>query len=250
MNAWQEIADLKATLDALRPLSRSSLKALEAWYDVELTFTSNAIEGNTLTRSETALVLDKGFTVRGKPLRDHMEALDHADAIGYVRRLANQSEPLREGDIRDLHGLVLGRSQPQLAGRYSDHQRAVAGSAVIFPAPSEIGPLMSALGIWLNEAEPTPQNSFEAHYQLVTIHPFSDGNGRTARLLMNLMLLRGGYPPVVIGPEDRADYLDALETAQLGNDMVPYRQFMSERLLTSLRHHIEHAQRAIRADST
>ena len=240
-----EIGALKARLDALRPLTAASLDALAAWYDVELTYTSNAIEGNTLTRSETALVLDKGITVRGKPLRDHMEAIDHREALTYVRRLAARGEPLREGDVRDLHGLVLARSQPDEAGRYGGHQRAVAGSTVTFPSPSEIGPLMAEFGTWLSGTVPTYDEAFEAHYRLVTIHPFSDGSGRTARLLMNLLLLRGGHPPIAIGPEERADYLDALERRQLDGGEEPYVAFMTDRLLASLRHHIEHAERAL-----
>lgn len=240
-----EIARLKARLDELRPMAGASLDALAAWYDVELTYTSNAIEGNTLTRSETAIVLEKGVTVRGKPLRDHMEAVDHGEALGYVRGLAARDETLREGDVRDLHGLVLARSQPGEAGRYSAHQRAVAGSAVTFPSPAEIGPLMAEFGRWLASTEPTHDEAFEAHCRLVTIHPFSDGNGRTARLLMNLLLLRSGYPPVAIGPEERADYLDALELRQTGGPAEPYAAFMADRLLASLRHHIDHAERAL-----
>jgi Fic family protein len=163
-SVWQETARKKLELDAIRPLTARSLAALEAWYDVELTYTSNAIEGNTLTRSETAIVLEKGFTVRGKPLKDHMEALDHKDALGYVRALARKGGPLREGDVRELHKLVLLRGNPAEAGRYSRRQRAVAGSSVIFPSPVEIGPLMGDFGRWLARADATPDNAFEAHH--------------------------------------------------------------------------------------
>ena len=245
MSVWDEIADAKARLDQIRPLASQSLDALEAWYDVELTYTSNAIEGNTLSRSETAFVLEKGITVRGKPLRDHMEAVDHGEALAYVRTLARRNERFRESDVRDLHRIVLSRSQPGEAGRYSEHQRAVAGSQVTFPMPSENAPLMAAFGEWLGSVEPLPANGIEAHYRLVTIHPFSDGNGRTARLLMNLLLLRGGYTPAVIGPAERPDYLDALERRQLSGDTEPYDTFMAGRLLASLTHHIEHAEQAL-----
>ena len=192
----------KARLDGLRPLAGPSLAALERWYDVELTYTSNAIEGSTLTRSETAVVVEKGITIGGKPLRHHLEALDHMDALLFVRALAGNAEPLREGDVREIHRLVLARSDPDEAGRYSGRERRVLGSTIRFPSPAAIPPLMAEFAEWLADAEPDPGTAFDAHYRLVTIHPFSDGNGRTARLLMNLILFRAGYPPVVIAPEE------------------------------------------------
>lgn len=244
---WQDIEQRKRRLDALRPLTARSLAALDAWYDVELTFTSNAIEGSTLTRSETAIVLEKGLTVAGKPLKDHLEAIDHKEALDYVRALAVAGEPLREGDVREVHQLVLRRSNPADAGVYSRHQRAVAGSKVAFPSPAEIGPLMGDLGRWLASTEASPDKAFEAHLRLASIHPFSDGNGRTARLLMNLVLLRGGYPPVVIGPEQRPEYVDALERRQLTGDEAPYRQLMASRLLASLDDYLGHVEKGLAA---
>ena len=228
----------KATLDELRPLSRTSYEALAAWYDVELTYTSNAIEGNTLTRSETAIVLEKGITVNGKPLRDHMEAVGHKDALDYVRGLARRDEPIREIDIRHIHALLLGRSDPENAGRYSTVQRMISGSPLVLPGPAEISPLMADFSSWLFNASPNAETAFTAHARLVAIHPFSDGNGRTARLLMNLILFKAGYPPVIIGPEERADYIASLEELQLrrGSDM--YLRFMKRRLDASLDNYI------------
>ena len=238
MDVDSGIAAKKARLDALRPLVGKSLGALQAWYDVELTYTSNAIEGNTLTRSETAIVLEKGITIGGKPLKDHLEALGHRDAIGYVRALAAVDAPIREGDIREIHRLVLARADPEEAGRYSRHQRAIAGSPLMLPSPAEIPALMGDLAAWLASAPASHETAFEAHYRLVTVHPFSDGNGRAARLLMNLLLLRAGYPPVVIGPEERVAYLDALQARQLRDDAEPWRTFMAARLDASLTHHL------------
>src|SRR6266446_7501277 len=108
----------KERLDRLRPLSPKSLEALGVWYDVELTYSSNAIEGNTLTRSETAIVLEKGITIGGKPLKDHLEAIGHRDALAFVRTLAVPGEPLREIDIREIHRLILAQVDPEEAGRY------------------------------------------------------------------------------------------------------------------------------------
>lgn len=233
----------KARLDRLRPLSPKSLDALATWYDVELTYTSNAIEGNTLSRSETAIVLEKGITIGGKPLKHHLEALGHRDALGFARTLATAGEKVRETDIREIHRLIISRIDPEEAGRYSTHQRAIAGSALVLPSPAEIPPLMGDFAAWLATAPAGPETAFEAHARLVAIHPFSDGNGCTARLLMNLLLMQAGYPPVVIGPENRVAYIDALQGLQLKGDPEPYRRFMVERLEASLDHHLQMLER-------
>lgn len=234
----ERLRDKKERLDKLRPLNRRSLDALAAWYDVELTYSSNAIEGNTLTRSETAIILEKGITIGGKPLKDHLEAIGHRDALHFVRTLAAGGERVREIDIREIHRLILGRIEPEEAGRYSRHQRTIAGSPLVLPSPAEIDPLMDDFAAWLGAATAGAQTAFAAHARLVAIHPFSDGNGRTARLLMNLMLMQAGYPPIVIGPEHRAAYIDALQALQLENDPRPYERFMTERLEASLDHHL------------
>src|SRR5205085_354149 len=161
----------------------------------------------------------------------------------FVRALAVAGEPVREIDIREIHRLVVGRADPDEAGRYSAHQRTIAGSPLLLPSPAQIAPLMGDFAAWLAAAPPDPESAFEAHARLVAIHPFSDGNGRTARLLMNLLLMRAGYPPVVIGPEHRAAYIDALQALQLRGDPGPYGQFMAERLEASVDHHLETLER-------
>jgi Fic family protein len=235
----------KDRLDRLRPLSLQSLAALAAWYDVELTYSSNAIEGNTLSRSETAIVLEKGITIGGKPLKDHLEAIGHRDALHFIRKLAGAAEAVRETDIREIHRLVVGRIAPDDAGRYSQHQRLIAGSPLILPSPAELPALMGDFAVWLKDASAGPRTAFTAHARLVAIHPFSDGNGRTARLLMNLLLMKAGYPPVVIGPEHRVAYIDALQDMQLHGDAAPYERFMIERLEASLDHQIDMLERAM-----
>lgn len=236
---WTEIAAKKAALDARRPLARADIARLDAWYDVELTYTSTAIEGNTLTRQETAVVLEKGITVRGKPLKDHMEATDHRDAWHFVRDLAKRDTKLREIDLRSVHQLVLARTDADAAGRYSERPRLVSGSRARFPEPAAVPGMMAGFADWLAGAAPSAPTAFEAHLRLVSIHPFADGNGRTARLLLNLLLLRAGYPPLVIGPEERANYLDALETVQADGDRTAYDSFMARRLLAGLDQYLD-----------
>lgn len=228
---------------ALRTRFRDSAHAFDAWYDVELTYTSNAIEGGTLTRRETALVIEKEITVAGKPLRDHLEAVDHHHAVGYVRSLAARGEPVREADVREIHSMVLGRSLPDEAGCYSTRQRFIAGADVRFPTPAEIGPLMGDFSQWLGAAPASPDTAFEAHYRLIAIHPFSDGNGRTARLLMNLILLQASHPPAAIGPEERLAYLDAIDHRQRTEDAGPYTTFLRTRLVASLERHVAELER-------
>ena len=210
----QDIAAKKAELDRLRRLAPRGLDNLEHVHDIELTYTSNAIEGNTLTASETMLVIEHGITIGGKPLKDHLEAVDHHDAIRYVRQLARHTTPLTEMDIRGLHRLVVLRSIPGIAGRHADQGRFVLTDAgrQSFPSPAEVPALMGDFAAWLRGLSDTPATAFAAHRRLVTIHPFNDGNGRTARLLMNLVLLRGGYPPIAVRPEDRLAYIQALQT--------------------------------------
>lgn len=224
----------KSALDALRPLAPETVAALDAWYDVELTYTSNALEGNTLTRSETAVVLEKGVTVSGKPLKDHLEAAGHRDALVYVRELASAGAPIKEADIRNLHRLILQKISPEDAGSYSRHQRMISGSDLALPSPAEIPALMGDFGKWLAAVSASPETAFDAHERLVTIHPFSDGNGRTARLLMNLVLLRAGFPPLILPPEDRPAYHDALHAVQMEGDRELWHQFLYERLNRSL----------------
>ena len=140
------IATNKARLDALRPLKREALVGLRKHFDVELTYTSNAIEGNTLSLRETAEVIEHGLTIGGKPLRDHLEAQDHYDAIGWVRSIADGSECVSEGLICELHRRIVLRSNPDIAGVYSRHPRRIAGSAAVFPAASKIPDMMAELG--------------------------------------------------------------------------------------------------------
>jgi Fic family protein len=230
------IAAKKAALDELRQHAPGGLTNLEHSYDLELTYSSNAIEGNTLTAAETTLVIEQGITIAGKPLRDHLEAIDHYDAIGHVRALARGAAPLGESDVRALHRLVVLRSQPDIAGAYATQGRYVLTDAGrrAFPSPAEVPPLIADLAAWLAAAPAEPLTAFSAHLRLVVIHPFNDGNGRTARLLMNLVLLRAGFPPVAIRPQDRLAYIGAIQYAEATGNETEFNRFLAERLNATL----------------
>ena len=206
-------AEQKSRLAELRTARGMPLGNLEHAEDLELTYTSNAIEGNTLTAAETTLVVEQGITIAGKSLREHLEAVDLFEATRYVRQLARHTERVTEMDIRALHRLVMLRSAADTAGRYAIQGRYVVTERGrhAFPMPPDVPPLMGAFAAWLATAAPSPATAFAAHRRLVDIHPFDDGNGRTARLLMNLALIRAGYPPVAVRPQDRSAYLAALQ---------------------------------------
>jgi Fic family protein len=241
------IAARHAELDRLRPISGAALVGLQKYYDVELTYTSNAIEGNTLTLRETAEVIEHGITVGGKTLKEHLEAVDHYEALLWMRGLAAQAAPIGEAAVRELHRRVVARSEPAIAGVYSPHARRIAGSPVVFPNPLKVPELMAKFGRELEQAPATPEAAFDAHFRLTAIHPFSDGNGRPARLLMNLLLLRGGYVPVAVRPADRLRYLDALERASLADDRQPFQMLMHERLDATLDEYVGALQQSVPA---
>ena len=250
----RRIEEQKAELDRLRTAAPGGLTNFEHAQDLELTYTSNAIEGNTLTAIETTLVVEKGITIGGKPLKDHLEAVDHFDALRYVRELAQRQSnvPLTEMDVRNLHRLVMLRSAPEIAGRYADQGRFVLTDAGrhAFPSPAEVPALMGDFAKWLGAAPATPDSAFTAHRQLVRIHPFNDGNGRTARLLMNLILLRGGYPPVAVRPDDRAAYLGALQQEQAGWGADALNRLLYERLDATLGESLTALRQALPAPAT
>jgi len=224
-------------LMAARPLPPEVTRNLNEWLRVELTYTSNAIEGNTLSRAETAVVLEKGLTISGKPLKDHLEATNHAAAYDWVMGLIKKKpHQIDEKTILEIHRLVLKGIHDDVAGRYRDVPVRIAGSTVILPNAAKVPVLMRELSTWLaNKPDIHPvELAAQAHYRLVTIHPFTDGNGRTARLLMNLILIQSGYPPAIIRPKDRLRYIRGLEQAQLGGSIEDFDDFIGEAAERSL----------------
>ena len=221
----KKLTEKKKKLDGFRPLSFALVNNLEEWFKVELTYTSNAIEGNTLTRKETALVVEKGITVRGKTLQEHLEAINHAEAIDFIKELVSKKrKDLTKREVLDIHALILKKIDDDNAGRYRNIEVRISGSNIILPDPIKVPELMEVFFNWLHSKnmEHPAKIAADAHFKLVSVHPFSDGNGRTARLLLNLLLMQKGYPPALVRKEDRDLYIDSIEKAQLSEDFDDY----------------------------
>lgn len=215
----QRIEDKKETLVKLRPLPQAALKRLKSEIAIEWTYNSNAIEGNTLTLQETKMVLEQGITIKGRNLREHFEAKNHENAIYLVEALAKPKYVLNEADIFSIHSLVLQNIEAEFAGRYRNGQVRILGANFVPPNYLKVSELMKELvrfaNLKSNEHTPIEQIAL-FHHKFVWIHPFFDGNGRTARLLMNLLFMKHGYPPAIILKNNRMQYYRSLNLANEG----------------------------------
>lgn len=232
-----QLSAKKSQLDTHRPLSSALSSNLQEWYKIELTYTSNAIEGNSLSRAETAIVVDKGTTVEGKSIREHLEAVNHAHAYEWMIQQSRdrQITDITEATLRTLHTYILGGILDVHAGRYRTIPVRIAGSTVVMPNALKVPSLMSQFIEWLHQSDDHPVKiAAEAHYRLVSIHPFIDGNGRTARLLMNLILLIHSYPPAIIDISMRKRYITSIEQGQLGGSLDDYYNLICECVSKSL----------------
>ena len=223
----KEVDVQKEQLSALRPLPEEALKKIQDALDIEYTYESNRIEGNTLTLQETALVVNEGVTISGKSMREHLEAINHAEAISYIKDIAKQDIEISERTIKEIHALILHGIDRENAGRYRTVPVMISGSTHMPPQPYLIEKQKEdfILRFKQMEAEKVHPVLIAAylHDELVRIHPFIDGNGRTSRLLMNLYLLRHGYVIITLkGSNDaKVNYYKALEmshTEQLPED--------------------------------
>ena len=215
----ERIERKKAQLDALRPLPVAVVNRLREQILVEWIYNSNAIEGSTLTLQETRLILETGLTIGGKTLREHFEVTNHRDAIQYVEQLVVQNEAMTPFHVRQIHKLVLSQVDDDSAGNYRSTQVRFAGAEHFPPEAWEVPARMTAWGEWLIQSGQSTHPvvlAALAHHRLVEIHPFVDGNGRTARLVMNLQLMQHGYPPTVILRTDRQSYYRVLSLADDG----------------------------------
>ncbi len=241
MQLSEQIANidrLKGWLDSFRPLPAGAVRELKQRYDVRFTYQSNAIEGNTLSQSETELVLSKGITIGGKTLGEHLEVVGHKEAIDYIETLSRAETKIGEWEIRQIHSLVMRKITPAEAGRYRQLDVRAAGTGYVYPPHYLLPGLMDEFVQWMQSAQTQAHPvlyASEAHYRFVSIHPFADGNGRTGRLLMNLLLLKSGFPIVSISNESRKDYIDALSAAQQSQgDLVLLFSLVSEMAIAAL----------------
>lgn len=206
---------LKLKIDELRPFPPETLKSLKEYYRVGLTYSSNALEGNSLTESETKIVIEDGLTVDGKPLLYAYEAIGHAEAYDHIYKIT-RDQALELADILKLHELFYRRISPEFAGKIREGQVFLSGSRYRLPKPSDLPKLLDDFVAWfnVNERKLHPvEFAALVHQKFVFIHPFADGNGRVSRLLMNLALMRTGYDIAIIPPILRSEYISALEKA-------------------------------------
>ncbi|MEI7510729.1 MAG: Fic family protein [Candidatus Peregrinibacteria bacterium] len=225
-------------LNALRPIPKAALKNLQERFSLEMTYNSNAIEGNTLTLKETFWVLNEGITIKGKSLKDHLEVKDHSDALEFLYEMIEKGSHITfsENIIRNIHALVVKRSEEEMAGKYRTSNVFITGSGHTPPDSFEVPFEMQKLVTWIKENKKTihiVELVALLHHKFVFIHPFFDGNGRTARLLMNLFLLQEGFPLVIILKNDRKKYYQVLQKADKG-DYKPLTLFIAQAVERSL----------------
>jgi len=228
----QERIDEKlALLKSFRPLPVSAVKKLKEQFEIEMTYNSNAIEGNSLTLKETYLVINEGLTIKGKPLKDHIEAKNHQEALGYLYDLVEKDKKntFSENLIRSLNQIVQQNIDKEWAGRYRNSGVIIGGADHKPPEALEIPRLMQNLIRWVGENK-KKMHSVElasiVHHKLVFIHPFFDGNGRTSRLVMNILLMQSGFPLVIVLKNDRKKYYQTLSLADK-RDYAPFVNFIA-----------------------
>lgn len=219
-STFERLYKKKQQLQSSRPLPNIALNKIRESLSIEWTYNSNSIEGNTMSLRETQMVLQEGITVKGKSLREHFETHNHDKAIDYLYSIVDENYTLRSLDILSLHGLVLRSIEDNFAGRIRNGGVRITGANFIPPNANKVPDLVDELIDFVNN-NPLHLNDIELatvfHHKLVWIHPFFDGNGRTVRLAMNLLLMRCGFPPAIILKNDRKKYYEALNQANNSN---------------------------------
>lgn len=218
----QRLDEKLKNLQSLRPLNPAQVHKLREQLEIEMTYNSNAIEGNSLTLRETYLVLQEGMTIKGKPLKDHLEAKDHKEALDFLYDLVSRDHYTISGHlIRELHQLVVRETEKEWAGKYRTGSVLIGGADHTPPDAIDVPSHMDELMRWLKQAgkriHPVECAAL-LHHKIVYIHPFFDGNGRTARLVMNIVLMRAGFPLAIILKNDRKKYYRVLQAADKGKE--------------------------------
>ena len=227
---FEKLDAMKARLESFRRFSPEMLSNLHEVLVLRWTYNSNAIEGNTLTLKETKVALE-GITIGGKTMREHFEAINHREAIFYVEALVQKNEPLSEWQIKSLHQLILKNIDDRNAGRYRMQNVVISGAEhrppdyLIVPEEMEAFAVQTAVN---KQCLHPVEHAARVHGDFVKIHPFIDGNGRTARLLMNLELMKGGFPPAVLAVEKRLGYYETLDLAHTKGEYEPFILLMAE----------------------
>jgi len=232
---FSNMDEMKEKIDLYRPFSKRLADSLHEKLIIEWTYNSNAIEGNTLTLSETRVVLE-GITIGGKSVVEHLEAINHREAILFLEELIRNNESLSEWNIKSIHALILKEIDRANAGRYRIENVAIGGAVHIPPKYYEIDALMQNL---IREYKADWQSHHPVaraallHGEFVKIHPFVDGNGRTSRLLLNFELMKNGYTPIIIKKENRARYYEVLDHAHTTMDYRPFLEFVAALVVES-----------------
>lgn len=237
----RDIERLNEEISSFRPIAPEFLKQVREYFRIGLTWSSNALEGNTLTESETKVVLEDGLTIAGKPLRDHYEASGHSEAFDHIWTLARKKS-FSESDLLAVHRHFYHRVDPKAAGQYRTTPVVITGTDYVPPPPSKVPSLVKAMvrGLPVARRKVHPL-AFAAHVhsQIVNIHPFVDGNGRTARLLMNLALIQSGYVITLIPAVLRSDYIALIKKSQTGSkDNEPFFRFVTCMVYESTRDYL------------
>ncbi len=250
----QGVGVMRSQIGALSP---EALKNVKEYFRIKDIYNSNAIEGNSLSLGETRMVIREGLTISGKPLKDSIEAKNLAQALDFFEELADaRNRSIDLTDIRNMHHLILQGIDDRNAGKYRTVFVEISGSRYRPPDPAKIMSEMDRFGVWLKNVTSTDSPSSDdpiilacvAHLWFVIIHPFIDGNGRTARLLMNLILLRYGYPLAILTRDDRQRYYDALEDSQGGGDLTPFARLIMETVQESFEVYARAADQQLQTD--
>jgi len=225
-------------LNSYRPIPNSIVKKIKEQFEIEMTYNSNAIEGNSLTLKETYLVITEGITIKGKPLKDHLEAKDHKDALDFLYELIDKDKKVTVSEylIRQLHQLVVSKSHSDIAGKYREGNVIIMGSKHTPPEGFQVLHDMRNLISWLNKNQKNHhiiELAALLHHKLVYIHPFSDGNGRMARLVINVLIMKAGYPLAIILRNDGKRYYRILSEADEGR-YEPLCEFIAQSVIRTL----------------